>query len=93
MMGVLLGAIVVVYANAVPKALTPLIQVRCELAEEQAMRRFTGWSLVLGGVAYALAWLSAPLESANMIAATCLGLAVLLVIGRFAWTMVRGPRK
>jgi len=45
LLGVLMGAVVVVYANAVPKALTPLILTRCDPGAEQAMRRFTGWSL------------------------------------------------
>jgi hypothetical protein len=92
MMGVLLGVIVMVYANAVPKALSPLMQIRCEVAEEQAIRRFTGWSLVLGGMAFALAWLVAPIERANLIAGTALGVALFLALVRFTWGMARGPR-
>ena len=91
MMGVLMGVVAVVYANAVPKALSPLLQMR-DAAEEQAMRRFTGWSLVLGGTAYAVAWVIAPLESANLIAATLLGVSLFLVVARFVWAMTRGAR-
>ena len=91
MMGVLMGVVAVVYANAVPKALSPLLQLR-DPAKEQAMRRFTGWCLVLGGTAYAVAWLIAPLESANVIAATLLGVSLLLVVMRFVWATTRGAR-
>lgn len=93
MMGVLLGAVVVVYANAVPKALTPLLRLHCDPAAEQAMRRFTGWSLVLGGAAYAVAWVMAPLEYANVLSAGLLGAALLLVVVRLAWGMPSGPRE
>jgi hypothetical protein len=50
-----MGAVVVICANAVPKVLTPLIQSRCDPIAHQAIRRFTGWSLVIGGAAWATA--------------------------------------
>ena len=83
-LGVLLGAVVVVYANAVPKALSPLMQMRCDPVAEQAIRRFTGWSLVLGGAAYSGVWAIAPLAYANLLAASLLGSTVLLVVLRLA---------
>lgn len=92
LLGVLIGAVVVVYANAAPKALSPLIQMRCDPVAEQAMRRFTGWSLTLGGSAYVLTWLIAPLESANVLAASLLGAALLLVVVRLTWAMARRSR-
>jgi exopolyphosphatase/pppGpp-phosphohydrolase len=85
LLGVLLGGLVVVYANAVPKALLPLLQLRCDPAAEQALRRRTGITLLLGGVAYALAWLLAPLATAALMSATLLGAAVLLVVARLGW--------
>jgi hypothetical protein len=88
-LGVLMGAVVVIYANAVPKTLSPLLQLRCDPAVEQALRRFTGWSLVLGGAAYALAWAIAPLTYANILAAALLGTAVLLVVFRLALAIKR----
>lgn len=92
LLGVLMGTVVVVYANAVPKALSPLIRMRCDPVAEQAMRRFAGWSLALGGAAYAVAWVIAPLKDANVLAATLLGAALLLVVARLAWGMARGSR-
>jgi hypothetical protein len=80
--GVLMGCLVVLYANAAPKNLTPLRRMRCDPATEQSLRRFTGWALTVGGVAYALIWVAAPLASANLLAAGALGTAFLLVVAR-----------
>jgi rhodanese-related sulfurtransferase len=90
LMGVLMGAVVVFYANAVPKSLTPLVQMRCDPAAEQALRRFTGWSLALGGVAFATASMFAPIESADAIAVSALGSSLLLVVARLAGTLSPG---
>lgn len=73
--GALLGGVVVVYANAIPKALSK--RMRCTSpAADQAARRFAGWALVLGGLGYMLAWLAAPLHLAGMVGGLMLGLAV-----------------
>ncbi len=82
LLGALLGFVVAVYANAVPKALSPLIETRCSLARQQAVRRFVGWALVLGGLAYAAVWLVAPLDSANLIAGSLLGASLLAAVIR-----------
>lgn len=50
LLDVLRGAVVVVYSNAVPKALASHARLRCSPAAEQPARRFAGWSLVLGGI-------------------------------------------
>jgi hypothetical protein len=55
---------------------------RCDPAAEQSIRRFAGFSLVLGGLAYIVASLVAPFESAPVIAASLLGASVLLVLVR-----------
>lgn len=73
--GAMLGGVVVVYANAIPKALSK--RMRCASpAADQAARRFAGWALVLGGLGYMLAWLAAPLHLAGMVGGLTLGLAV-----------------
>lgn len=79
---ILLGSLVIVYANAAPKALTSLRTMRCDPAKEQAARRFSGRVLVLGGLAYVLVWLLAPLDIASTLATGLLGLSVLTVIVR-----------
>ena len=81
--GALAGLVVAVYANAIPKALTPLARMRCNPLGEQELQRFAGWSLVVGGVGYAIAWLVAPIDKAAYIAMGVLGAALLLVIVRY----------
>jgi hypothetical protein len=82
LVGVLLGLIVVVYANAIPKSLTALARLRCPPAGEQAARRFAGWSLVLGGAAYVAAALMAPLDVMHLAGGAVLAVALLAAILR-----------
>jgi hypothetical protein len=91
LLGVLLGVPAVIYANIAPKALSPLARMRCDPAAEQSMRRFSAWTLLVGGVAYMLTWAIAPLDLASTLATSILGGAVLLVIARLAWSMWRRP--
>jgi hypothetical protein len=90
LLGVTMGLVVAFYANAVPKALSPLILMRCDPAAEQAMRRFTGWCLALGGAAYAVTWLIAPVPIAKIVATSLLGAALLLVVARIALKIKKG---
>jgi hypothetical protein len=85
LLGVLMGTMVVIYANAAPKRLPSLLRLRCDPATEQSIRRFAGWSLTFGGVGYAAAWVFAPVSFANPIAMITLASALLLVFGRVAW--------
>jgi uncharacterized membrane protein YhdT len=81
--GALMGAIVVVYANAIPKAV--FARTRCLPSLAQAARRFTGWALVLGGLGYIAAWLLAPIAVSGMIAGLSLGTAVTVAGLRLYW--------
>lgn len=81
--GVLMGAVVVVYANAIPKAV--IARTRCEPAVVQAARRFTGWALVLGGLGYIAAALLAPVDMSNMIGGLLLGTSVTVAALRLRW--------
>jgi hypothetical protein len=56
-LGIMLGAFVVVLANTIPK--------RVISARGLTMLRVGAWALVLGGVGYALAWLLLPLPYAD----------------------------
>ena len=78
-------------ANAAPKTLSPLTRMRCDPAAEQSIRRFSSWTLVLGVVAYMLAWAIAPIAYAGTLATSLLGGATLLVLARLAWAMW-GPK-
>lgn len=91
-LGMLTGLVVVVQANAVPKALGPLAAMRCNPTTEQALRRFAGWALLLGGLGYAVALLFAPLAYANLLSGALMGLAVLLVVARYGYAMAGRAR-
>lgn len=93
LLGALLGMVVAVYANAVPKALTPLARLKCEPAAEQALRRFTGLALVLGGIGYAAAWLLAPIGSARPLAMVLLAGALSIVVARYSWMVYAGSAR
>lgn len=93
LLGVVLGGAVMLYANAVPKALTPLARMRCDPETEQSLRRFTGWSLALGGLMYAVTWLVAPINLAGTLSILLLGAALLLAVLRNAWAMVGRTRR
>ena len=82
LLGVLLGAIVVVFANAIPKALVTRSALRCDPAADQAARRFAGWSLVFGGIGYMLASLLAPVETSSLAGGVLLGASLLAAVVR-----------
>lgn len=92
LIGFMMGGIVVVYANALPKQLTPLALLRCDPATEQSLRRFTGKALVLGGLGYSLAWLAAPIILANALAGAVLAIALTIALGRYAALFGGRPR-
>ena len=81
--GIMMGCIVMLYANALPKQLKPLAMLRCSPEKEQALRRFTGISLVVGGAGYALAWMLAPIDVAHVAAAGTLGTSLMAVAVRY----------
>ena len=82
LLGALLGAVVVFHANAIPKMLMARTRLRCTPAQDQAARRFAGWSMVLGGAGYMLAWLFAPLAMAALIGGALLAAALLIALAR-----------
>jgi len=88
----MLGAVVVVYANAIPKTLTALAQLRCSPEREQAARRFAGWSLVLGGVGYMLAALLAPLGLMHPVGGGLLALSLVVATLRCLGVGARAAR-
>jgi hypothetical protein len=88
LMGVLLGSVVIVSANAIPKRLVPLARLSCDPGREQTLRRFAGRTMVLGGLGFTLAYVLAPIAIASTLAICLLAPAVLVVAGittRCAW--------
>jgi hypothetical protein len=90
--GVTMGVLLVAWANTMPKMLVPLDRLACDPAREQALRRFAGWAMVLGGLGYTLAFALAPIAIAATLAMCLLApavLAVAAVVARRAWTRRR----
>jgi hypothetical protein len=85
LMGMLMGLVVLVCANAIPKTLVPLARLSCDPAREQTLRRVVGWAGVLGGLAYTLAYALAPIAIAARLANSLLTPAVVVVAGIMAW--------
>ena len=86
--GMLTGAWLIGWANAMPKRLVPLEDLACDPARDQRLRRVAAWALVLGGLGYMLAFVLAPIAIAAPLAAALLAPSVLLVAGlaaRCAW--------
>ena len=82
-LGLIVGAMVIAYANVVPK--TP------GSARLQATLRFSGWVLVLAGMAYSAIWLLAPITYASTLATWVLFSGLMLVLMRISWCYLQ-PR-
>ncbi len=91
MQGVMMGLIVMVFSNLAPKTLEPLAS-GCDPSRKQAIQRFSGWTLVLGGLGYSLAWLVLPIAYAGTVAMVVLASAVALVVARVAWFALNRTR-
>jgi hypothetical protein len=89
LMGIMMGSVLLVSANAIPKRLVPLARLSCAPAREQTHRRFAAWTMVLGGLGFTLAYALAPIAIASTLAICLLAPAALVVAGitaRCAWT-------
>jgi len=58
---------------------------------EQARRRFAGWAITLGGVAYLVTWLIAPVNLAPPISMSFVALSIAAVFGRCLLARRRDP--
>ena len=87
--GVIMGAALLVLGNAVPKVIGPLAAGRCSPARTQSVQRFAGWAFAIGGLAYAAVWVFAPLEQAGNASVFIGAAAIVLVAARCAWAALR----
>jgi hypothetical protein len=77
---VIMGVFLMFTGNAMPKMLTPLSVMQCNGAKTQMFQRFAGWTFVLAGLAFAVAWLTLPSDIAKPVSVTLIvsaGLAVM----------------
>ncbi|MCF6294046.1 MAG: hypothetical protein L3J04_11700 [Robiginitomaculum sp.] len=81
----ILGAIVMIMGNFLPKAINPINGNNCEISTTQKIQRFAGWTFVVSGFLYSLIWVFAPIDLAAKLAMYALGLGVALIVTRFFW--------
>jgi len=79
MLMVILGAFFTVTGNALPKTLTPLAA-KCDGARVQAFQRLAGWTWVLTGLTFAMAWLALPLDLAQPVSLVLLLGGMLIIV-------------
>jgi hypothetical protein len=88
---VIMGVFYMFIGNAMPKMLTPLSVMQCDGAKAQAFQRFAGWTFVLSGLAFAIAWLMLPSDIALPVSVTLIVAAGLAVTAQ-VFRLRRVPR-
>lgn len=84
-LGIMMGLVLVVIGNTVPKVLGPLAAKRCSPVQTQSVQRFAGWTFTIAGLAYTAIWTFAAIPQAEGFSTfLCVG-ALMLVIGRWVW--------
>jgi hypothetical protein len=87
------AAFFVFTGNAMPKTLTPLASLQCDGAKIQAFQRFAGWTWVLSGLAFGIAWLVLPIDLAKPVSLVLLMTGMLLVAGQMVRLRLRRRRE
>ena len=86
---VVVGLVLVVLNNAIPKQLAPpQASARAE-ALGQSVRRVFGWTMTLGGLAWAAIWAFAPMAVAKPLAIAAMVSAMAIALGYLLWAMRR----
>ena len=85
------GGFFMFVGNMTPKMLAPLVGLQCDGARMQAWQRFTGWTWMLTGLAFAIAWLALPPAVAKPVSMALLIGGVLLAMIRAV--QMRRPRQ
>jgi len=79
-----MGVFLMFMGNSMPKTLTPLAKMRCNPASVQAFQRFAGWTWVLTGLGFSIAWLVLPLTVAKPVSMVVLFTGMFLIFARMA---------
>ena len=80
----IMGAMVAFMGNAVPKTLTPMASTRCDPAKVQELQRFAGYTWVITGLIFSLAWLILPKAAAQPLSVMVLLFGTVAVAVRIA---------
>ncbi len=87
--GIIMGMVLIVTGNFLPKVVRPLNKGACDQARAKAAERFTGWAFVIAGIFYALVWMFAPVDHANSISSLAAVSAFISAFAAWVW-LVRG---
>ena len=79
----LLAVYLVLTGNTIPKRLTSLVCARMDAARTQSFFRFAGWTWVLTGLAFGVAWVGLPLATARVATLVVVPLAIAAIA--FRW--------
>ena len=77
---IMLGAYLAVTGNAMPRMLPPTSSMPCGGARVQAFQRHAGWTWVLCGLGYAMAWLALPIDAAGPVSMALVATAMIVTI-------------
>ena len=77
---IMVGAYLAVIGNAMPRMLPPTSSMPCGGARIQAFQRHAGWTWVLCGLGYAMAWLALPIDAAGPISMALVATAMIVTI-------------
>jgi len=77
---IMVGAYLAVTGNAIPRMLPPTSSMPCGGARVQAFQRHAGWTWVLCGLGYAMAWLALPIDAAGPISMALVVTAMIVTI-------------
>jgi hypothetical protein len=76
----LLGGFLAYIGNGIPKTLTPLSALRCDAVRLQALQRLSGWTWVVTGLGFAIAWLVMPAAVAKPVSLALIGGGMVMVV-------------
>ena len=77
---IMVGAYLAVTGNAMPRMLPPTSSMPCGGARVQAFQRHAGWTWVLCGLGYAMAWLALPIDAAGPISMALVATAMIVTM-------------
>ena len=87
---IMVGAYLAVIGNAMPRMLPPTSSMPCGGARVQAFQRHAGWTWVLCGLGYAMAWLTLPIDAAGPVSMALVATAMIVTIAQLL--RLRKPR-
>ncbi|HET9834669.1 MAG TPA: hypothetical protein VFP91_23270 [Vicinamibacterales bacterium] len=79
-MVIISGVYLVVMGNAMPRSLPPISSMQGHGARVQAFQRFAGWTWVLCGLGFVVAWLALPIGTARPVSMAFVGAAMIVTV-------------